>query len=52
MKYSYLYIVKLRDGICAVGRKKYRSGQAGKFPWAGRKNEVREAIREQNPMFI
>ena len=37
MKMFYLCIVKLRDGICAAGRKNYRSGQAGKFTWAGRK---------------
>jgi hypothetical protein len=46
MKMFYLCIVKLRDGRCAAGRKNYRSGQAGKFPWAGRKNEVREATRK------
>ena len=37
MKMFYLCIVNLRDGISAAGRKNYRSGQAGKFTWAGRK---------------
>jgi hypothetical protein len=29
-----------KDGICAAGTKKYRSGQAENSPWASRKNEV------------
>ena len=40
MNFSYLCIVKFNDGTDAVGRKNYRSGQAEKSRWAGRKSEV------------
>jgi hypothetical protein len=51
MKFSYLCIVNENDEIGAAGRKIYRPGQAENSPWAGRKNEVLSATRDNKPMF-
>ena len=51
MKISYLCIVNENDEIGAAGRKNYRPGQAENSPWAGRKNEVLSATRDNKPMF-
>ena len=49
--FSYLCNAFREDGICAAGTENYRSGQAGIFPWAGRKNEVQSEARDNKPMF-
>ena len=51
LKFSYLCSAFGEDGICAEGTENYRSGQAEKFPWAGRKNEVLSEARDNKPMF-
>ncbi len=51
MKFSYLCIVNENDGMNAAGTENYRPGQAENSPWAGRKNEVLSATRDNKPMF-
>ena len=51
LKFSYLCTANEKDRICAAGTDNYRSGQAEKSPWAGRKNEVLSATRDSRSMF-
>ncbi len=51
LKISYLCNVFEKDGICAAGTKKYRSGQAENSLWAGRKNEVPSTAQDNKPMY-